>query len=49
MMIATSLQFCVANGATGVANAVSPLLNVYTLYDVDRNVSIPSFPILIQL
>jgi PiT family inorganic phosphate transporter len=40
MMIATSLQFCVANGATGVANSVSPLLNVFTLYEVDRTVSL---------
>jgi phosphate/sulfate permease len=29
LMILTSLQFCVANGSHNVANAISPLLNVY--------------------
>jgi phosphate/sulfate permease len=28
LMVLTSLQFCIANGATGAANSISPLLNV---------------------
>lgn len=42
MMIMTSLQFCVANGALGVSNGISPLLNIYKLYQVNQNVSITS-------
>ena len=40
LMIITSLQFCVANGSHNVANAISPLLNIFDLYGFNKDVSL---------
>lgn len=36
-MILTALQFCISNGSHNIANAISPLLNVFTYYNVDND------------
>ena len=37
LMIVTSFQFCIANGSHNIANAISPLLNVFMLYEIPIN------------
>jgi len=35
--ILTALQFCIANGSHNVANAITPLLNIFHVYRLNQD------------